>query len=59
LGMAQSAVSHQLAVLRRANLVRTRKDGKVVYYALDDDHVGTILAVGRAHLNEGRNDSNG
>jgi ArsR family transcriptional regulator len=59
LGMAQSAVSHQLAVLRRAYLVRTRRDGKVVYYALDDDHVGTILAVGRAHINEGRNYSNG
>ena len=59
LGMTQSAVSHQLATLRHARLVRTRKDGKVVYYTLDDGHVGGIVELARTHLNEGRSDTNG
>ena len=42
LGMTQSAISHQLRVLKQAKLVRYRKEGKVVYYALDDDHVKNL-----------------
>jgi ArsR family transcriptional regulator, lead/cadmium/zinc/bismuth-responsive transcriptional repressor len=59
LGMTQSAVSHQLATLRHARLVRTRKEGKVVYYTLDDGHVGGIVQLARTHLNEGRRDNHG
>lgn len=59
LSMTQSAVSHQLATLRHARLVRTRKDGKVVYYTLDDGHVGGIVKMARTHLNEGRSDNHG
>ncbi|MFH2112918.1 MAG: metalloregulator ArsR/SmtB family transcription factor [Spirochaetota bacterium] len=59
LGMSQSAVSHQLATLRHARLVRTRKDGKVVYYTLDDGHVGGIVQLARTHQNEGRGDNHG
>ena len=51
-GMSQSAVSHQLALLRKARLVRSRRIGKEVYYALDDLHVGAILAVGLDHVGE-------
>lgn len=52
LGMNQSAISHQLRVLKQARLVKYRKDGKVVYYSLDDDHVKGIFDQGLAHLNE-------
>jgi ArsR family transcriptional regulator, lead/cadmium/zinc/bismuth-responsive transcriptional repressor len=52
LGMNQSAISHQLRVLKQARLVKYRKEGKVVYYALDDDHVKGIFDQGLAHLNE-------
>ena len=52
LGMSQSAVSHQLALLRGARLVRYRREGKTVYYSLDDLHVGAILAVGLDHVSE-------
>lgn len=52
LDMSQSAVSHQLAVLKRSRLVRYRRDGKTVFYALDDDHVRQILAVAAEHLTE-------
>ena len=47
-----SAISHQLRVLKQANLVKNRKDGKVVYYSLDDDHVKQILEQGLIHINE-------
>ncbi len=47
LDMTQSAISHQLAILRRSRLVRPRKDGKTVFYSLDDDHVRELLAVDR------------
>ena len=50
--MSQSAVSHQLRILKNARLVRNRRDGKVVYYSLDDEHVKDILNVGCEHLNE-------
>lgn len=52
LDMSQSAVSHQLAVLKRSRLVRYRRDGKTVFYSLDDDHVRQILAVASGHLAE-------
>ncbi len=50
LGMTQSAVSHQLRVLRALGLVRARREGKLVWYALDDDHVHVLLAVGAEHI---------
>jgi ArsR family transcriptional regulator len=50
LEMTQSAISHQLRVLKQAKLVRNRKDGKTVYYTLDDDHVHTILRQGLDHI---------
>ncbi|WP_298668322.1 metalloregulator ArsR/SmtB family transcription factor [uncultured Methanofollis sp.] len=52
LGMNQSAVSHQLRLLRGANLVTFRKEGKVAYYALADDHVTALLRAGAAHARE-------
>jgi ArsR family transcriptional regulator len=52
LDMSQSAVSHQLAILRGARLVRTRRDGKAVFYSLDDEHVSQIIDVATVHLNE-------
>ena len=52
LGMTQSAISHQLRLLKQAKLVRSRREGKTVYYALADDHVRTILGQGMDHVNE-------
>lgn len=52
LNMTQSAISHQLRVLKQANLVKNRKEGKVVYYSLDDDHVKNIFDQGLIHINE-------
>jgi ArsR family transcriptional regulator len=52
LGMTQSAVSHQLKMLRQIKLVKQRRDGKVIYYSLDDDHVCEIINSGIAHINE-------
>ena len=53
LNMSQSAISHQLRFLKQARLVKSRKNGKTVYYALCDDHIQTILAQGIAHVQEG------
>lgn len=50
LNMGQSAISHQLRILRSAGLVRPRKDGKESYYALDDEHVEEIFGAGLAHV---------
>ena len=50
LGVGQSAVSHQLRILRSAGLVRPRRDGKEVYYSLDDEHVEEIYGAGLAHI---------
>jgi ArsR family transcriptional regulator len=50
--MSQSAVSHQLAVLRASRLVSYRRDGKTVYYSLADDHIGSLLKVGLDHASE-------
>jgi len=52
LGLTQSAVSHQLRVLKQAKLVRFRRDGRVIYYALDDDHVKSIFAQAYEHIQE-------
>lgn len=52
IGMTQSAVSHQLSILKGARLVKPRKNGKIVYYSLDDDHVKKILDVGVDHVSE-------
>ena len=50
LQMSQSAVSHQLRVLRQSSLVSYRKEGKTVYYALDDSHVEMVLCQGLRHI---------
>jgi DNA-binding transcriptional ArsR family regulator len=50
LGMSQSAISHQLRVLRGARLVRYEKEGKNVVYALDDEHIEDILKIGVEHV---------
>lgn len=55
LGMTQSAISHQLKVLKNYNLVGNRRDGKTIFYFLADDHVRTIVAQGLEHLLEERN----
>ncbi len=52
LGMTQSAVSHQLKILKVNRLVKSRRDGKQMYYFLADDHVRTIIAMGREHIEE-------
>ena len=52
LGMSQSAVSHQLRTLRDVHCVKSRRSGKVVYYALDDTHVNDLLSVALSHANE-------
>ena len=50
--MNQSAVSHQLKALKTAKLVKSRRDGKAIYYSLDDNHVKTIIAMGKEHIEE-------
>ncbi|MGX8729082.1 MAG: ArsR/SmtB family transcription factor [Lachnospiraceae bacterium] len=52
LGMTQSAVSHQLRILKQARLVKSRREGKSVYYFLADDHVRTIIDQGLEHVEE-------
>ena len=52
LGLTQSAVSHQLRVLKAGRLVKPRKDGKTVFYSLADDHVRTLIAQGMDHIAE-------
>ncbi len=52
LGATQSAVSHQLRILKQSRLVKSRRQGKVIYYALADEHVKTIIAMGMEHLTE-------
>ena len=48
--MTSSSVSHQLKQLKFAGLIKARRDGKNIYYSLDDDHVGAILEIGIAHV---------
>ena len=54
LGMTISAVSHQLKILRDSNLVKTRRNGKVVYYSLADEHVQKVIECGVEHIMEKR-----
>lgn len=54
LGASQSAVSHQLALLRASRLVKNRREGKTIYYSLADSHVRAILLVGLEHIEEER-----
>lgn len=52
LSMNQSAVSHQLKLLRQAKLVKYRRDGKIIYYSIDDEHIKNIFELGLVHINE-------
>jgi DNA-binding transcriptional ArsR family regulator len=52
LDMSQSAVSHQLKVLRQSRLVKYRREGRNVFYSLDDEHIQQIIAIGLKHINE-------
>ena len=52
LGMTKSTVSHQLRVLKQSNLVKNRREGKVVYYSIADEHVETIISNGMEHVLE-------
>ena len=52
LNMNQSAVSHQLRLLKQSDLVKVRRDGKSMYYALSDDHVESIIKIGMEHITE-------
>ncbi len=52
LEMSQSAVSHQLSVLKSARLIKSRREGKQMYYSLDDAHIGAILCTGISHVEE-------
>lgn len=52
LGMTQSAVSHQLRILKQARLIKARRDGKTVFYSLADAHVATLLRQGMEHVSE-------
>lgn len=52
LHMKQPAVSHQLKNLKQARIVKNRRDGKVIYYSLDDDHIRKLLNLGMEHVRE-------
>lgn len=52
LNMTLSAISHQLKILKMAHLVKSRKEGKVVYYSLDDDHIHDVLEKSIEHIKE-------
>lgn len=56
LGMTQSAISHQLKILKDADLVGNRREGKTIYYFLLDDHVRSVIAQGFEHLIEEKED---
>lgn len=53
LNMTQSAISHQLKILKQNKLVKSRREGKSIFYSLADDHVRTMIAQGREHIEEG------
>jgi len=53
LGLSESAVSHQLRRMRESSLVRSRRDGQILYYSLDDNHVLDLVTVGLNHIEEG------
>ncbi len=52
LGLSQTAVSHQLRVLKNNKLVKFRKEGKIIFYSLSDDHVKSIIETGMEHVEE-------
>jgi len=52
LSMTQSAISHQLRLLKQFRLVKSRRDGKTIYYSLADDHVRSIIDQGKEHIEE-------
>ena len=52
LNMTQSAISHQLKILKQNKLVKSRREGKSIFYSLADDHVRTIISMGRDHIEE-------
>lgn len=52
LNMTHSAISHQLATLKMVNLVKSRKNGKEVYYSLSDNHIQSIISIGKDHIME-------
>lgn len=52
LEMTDSAISHQLKILKQAHLVKGRRDGKLIYYSLDDNHVKTMFLQGLEHIRE-------
>ena len=52
LNMTQSAISHQLKMLKQNKLVKSRRKGKSIFYSLADDHVRTIISMGREHIEE-------
>ena len=52
LGLSESAVSHQLRRLKDLALVKSRREGQILFYSLDDDHVAALLKVGLEHVNE-------
>lgn len=52
IGMSQSAVSHQLRILKQMDLVKNRRDGKTIFYSLADAHIATILSQGIDHIEE-------
>ncbi len=52
LNATQSAISHQLRILKQMHLVKARRDGKSIYYSLADDHIQMILSQGMEHINE-------
>ena len=52
-GQSDSAVSHQLRILRTQKILRNRRDGKIMYYTLDDDHVGLLIRLSLEHIDHG------
>lgn len=51
-GMSQSAVSHQLRLLRNLRLVKSRKEGRIVFFTLDDEHIASLFRLGLEHISE-------
>lgn len=52
LNMTQSAISHQLRILKQSRLIKARRDGKTVFYSLADEHVRTVIGMGMEHITE-------
>lgn len=52
LGLSQSAVSHQLRILKDSKLIKFRRNGKIIFYSLDDDHVRNMISMGMEHVEE-------